>query len=79
MKMVSYWKNVKEIYNDNGYILISGRYNHEHVGKDIKYLDMHYIIYPSSRGVLSPLIIILSGLLLKSLEDKESLNKLFNS
>lgn len=69
--MISYWKNPKEIYKDDGLVLIIGRYDHKNQnnGGD-KALGVHWEDYPKSRGILSPCVIpeitrnaILSGLL----------------
>jgi hypothetical protein len=69
--MISYWKQPKEIYNDEGLVLITGWYDHmnENNGGD-KALGVHWGGYPKSRGILSPCVIpeatrnaILSGLL----------------
>ena len=71
MQMISYWKNSKEIYEDDGLVLIVGWYDHKNVnnGGD-KALGVHWGDYPQSRGILSPCVIpkgtrdaILSGLL----------------
>ena len=71
MQMISYWKQPKEIYDDNGLVLIIGRYDHKNQedGGD-KALGVHWGDYPQSRGILSPCVIpettrnaILSGLL----------------
>lgn len=70
--MISYWKQPKEIYQDDGLILIIGRYDHknqENGGE--KALGVHWHNdYPQSRGILSPCVIpeltrnvILAGLL----------------
>jgi hypothetical protein len=71
MQMISYWKNSKEIYVDDGLTLIIGCYDHKN--KDdggYKALGVHWGDYPQSRGILSPCVIpetsrnaILSGLL----------------
>ncbi len=69
--MISYWKNPKQIYNDEGLVLIIGHYDHKNQnnGGD-KALGVHWGDYPLSRNVLSPCVIpeatrnaILSGLL----------------
>ena len=71
MKMISYWKNHKEIHVDDGLELILGWYDHknENNGGD-KALGVHWGDYPQSRGILSPCVIpeetrnaMLSGLL----------------
>ena len=71
MQMISYWKNSKEIYVDDGLTLIVGWYDHKN--KDdggYKALGVHWGDYPSPYGILSPCVIpeasrnaILSGLL----------------
>ena len=69
--MISYWKNPKEIYNDDGLVLIIGHYDHKNQNNgDEKALGVHWGDYPLSRNVLSPCVIpeatrnaILSGLL----------------
>lgn len=69
--MISYWKKTKEIYNDCGFALIIGWYDHknENSGGE-KAFGAHWGEYPQSRGQLSPCVIpettrnvILSGLL----------------
>lgn len=69
--MISYWKHPREIYVDDGLVLIVGWYDHKNLnnGGD-KALGVHWGDYPQSRGVLSPCVIpeatrngILSGLL----------------
>jgi len=69
--MISYWKQPTEIYNDDGLVLIIGRYDHKNQrdGGD-KALGVHWGSYPKSHGVLSPCVIpeatrnaILAGLL----------------
>lgn len=74
MKMISYWKNPKEIHSDDGLVLIIGWYDHKHRNSGgSKTLGVHWRNYPQSRGVLSPCAIpeatrnaILSGLLHKA-------------
>ena len=71
MQMILYWKQPKEIFLDEGLVLIIGWYDHknqENGGE--KALGVHWGEYPQSRGVLSPCVIpkttrdaILSGLL----------------
>lgn len=71
MKMISYWKDSKEIYNDDGLVLIIGYYDHKNQRNGgVKALGVHWKTYPQSRTVLSPCVIpeetrsaILSGLL----------------
>ncbi|HCE46152.1 MAG TPA: hypothetical protein DET40_21620 [Lentisphaeria bacterium] len=71
MKMVSYWKEPREIYEDNGLVLIIGIYDHKNQGKDeFKALGVHWKDYPQSNNTLCPCVIpeetrnaILSGLL----------------
>jgi hypothetical protein len=47
--MISYWKNPKEFYNDDGLVLIVGHYDHknEHNGGE-KALGVHWGDYPQS-------------------------------
>jgi len=69
--MISYWKKTKEIYIDEGLVLIIGWYDHKNQNNGgNKALGVHWGDYPQSRGVLSPCVIpettrnaILSGLL----------------
>ena len=69
--MISYWKKTKEIYVDEGLVLIIGWYDHKNQNNGgNKALGVHWGDYPQSRGVLSPCVIpettrnaILSGLL----------------
>ena len=69
--MISYWKGTKEIYVDEGLVLIIGWYDHKNQNNGgNKALGVHWGDYPQSRGVLSPCVIpettrnaILSGLL----------------
>ncbi|MCX2686516.1 hypothetical protein OO306_13310 [Pseudomonas sp. DCB_AW] len=71
MKIISYWKNHKEIHVDNGLVLIIGWYDHKNKDNGgSKALGVHWGDYPHSRGILSPCVIpkatrsaILSGLL----------------
>ena len=69
--MISYWKDSKEFYIDDGLTLITGWYDHKNQnnGGD-KALGVHWGDYPQSRGILSPCVIpeitrnaMLSGLL----------------
>ena len=82
MQMISYWKNPKEIYVDDGFVLIIGRYDHknENDGGD-KALGVHWGDYPQSRGILSPCVIpkttrnaILSGLLHQAVSNNDATN-----
>ena len=84
--MISYWKNSKEIHDDDGMVLIIGWYDHknENNGGD-KALGVHWGTYPQSRGVLSPCVIpkstrdgILSGLLQQAVTngDRKQVDKL---
>jgi len=78
MQMISYWTEIEEIYNDEGLVLIIGRYNHKNekpIGD--KCLGVHWGDYPQSRGVLSPCVIpaatreaILAGLLHQAIINK---------
>ena len=71
MKMISYWKDVKEFYNDDGLVLITGYYDHKNANNGgHKSLGVHWGDYPQSRGILSPCVIptdtrnsMLSGLM----------------
>lgn len=72
MKMISYWKDTREIYRDDeGMIVIIGFYNHKHSQKeDKKCLGVHWGDFPTVRGVLAPTVIsenlknaILTGIL----------------
>lgn len=77
MKMVSYWKNTKEIYNDDGMVLIIGLYDHKNQhGSGEKCLGVHWGTYPQSHNILSPCVIpkqtrsaILSELLLQAVNN----------
>lgn len=52
--MISYWKNTKEVYFDDGLTLIIGWYDHKHMHNGgYKSLGIHWEIYPKSRGILS--------------------------
>lgn len=79
MNIISYWKNSKKIYEDDGLVLIIGWYDHknEHEGGG-KCLGVHWDNYPQSRGVLSPCVIpkktrdaMLSGLLHQAVVDSD--------
>lgn len=80
MQMISYWTDVKEIYNNEGFVLIIGKYNHKNENSTgEKCLGVHWGEYPQSRGVLSPCVIpseardaILAGLLYKAVIDKDT-------
>ena len=89
MQMISYWKNPKEFYNDDGLVLIVGYYDHknEHNGGE-KALGVHWGDYPQSRGILSPCVIpldtrnsMLSGLLHQATlnQDTEKINKIIEA
>ena len=75
MQMISYWKNHKEVYNDDGLRLIIGNYDHKNKNNGgEKALGVHWGDYPQSRGILSPCVIpketrnaMLSGLLHKAI------------
>ncbi|RLQ19674.1 hypothetical protein AYK60_06290 [Vibrio sp. SBT000027] len=77
MKMISYWKNIEEIHEDDGLVLIVGWYDHKHeYDGGQKSLGVHWGTYPQSRGILSPCVIpketsdaMLSGLLHKAVMD----------
>lgn len=78
--MISYWKDPKEIYVDDGLILIIGHYDHKNqYNGGEKALGIHWGEYPQSRGVLSPCVIpeatrnaVLSGLLHQSIMDGDT-------
>ncbi|EHP31048.1 hypothetical protein SMGD1_2526 [Sulfurimonas gotlandica GD1] len=89
MQMISYWKNPKEFYNDNGLVLIIGNYDHknEYNGGE-KALGVHWGDYPQSRGILSPCVIpkdtrnsMLSGLLHQATinQDEEKINNIIEA
>lgn len=73
--MISYWKNPKEVYDDDGLVLIIGWYDHKNMNNGgEKALGIHWRDYPQSRGILSPCVIpestrnaMLSGLLHQSI------------
>jgi len=73
--MISYWKNWREVYDDDGLVLIIGWYDHKNMNNGgEKSLGVHWGDYPQSRGVLSPCVIpestrnaMLSGLLHQSI------------
>lgn len=73
--MISYWKNSKEIYDDDGLTLIIGWYDHKNMHNGgVKALGVHWGDYPKSRGILSPCVVpestrnaMLSGLLHQSI------------
>lgn len=77
MKMISYWKDIEEIHQDDGLVLIIGWYDHKNqYNGGEKSLGVHWGTYPQSRGILSPCVIpketsdaILSGLLHKAVID----------
>ena len=79
MQMISYWKNPKEFYNDNGLVLIIGYYDHKNkYNGGEKALGVHWGDYPQSRGILSPCVIpkdtrnsMLSGLLHQATINKD--------
>lgn len=85
MKMVSYWTNTKDVYDDDGLVLIIGYYNHKNKSKKKKALGVHWGTYPQSHNVLSPCVIpektriaMLSGLLQQAAinKDKKQINDL---
>lgn len=89
MQMISYWKNPKKFYNDDGLVLIVGYYDHKnkHKGGE-KALGVHWGDYPQSRGMLSPCVIpqdtrnsMLSGLLHQATlnQDTEKINKIIEA
>lgn len=74
MKIISYWKDTRVVFVDEGLTFITGYYdyNNENNG-GVKSLGIHWENYPNSRGVLSPCVIpkntrntILSGLLYRA-------------
>ena len=80
MNMVSYWKNHKEIYVDDGLVLIIGHYDHKNKDNGgYKALGVHWGDYPKSHNILSPCVIpettrsaILSGLLHQAVLNKNT-------
>lgn len=80
--MISYWKQVKDVYIDDGMTLISGWYDHKNSQNGgVKALGIHWGDYPQSRGVLSPCVVpeatrtaILTGLLCQAVMKKEPVN-----
>lgn len=89
MKLISYWKNSKEFYNDDGLVLIVGYYDHknENDGGE-KALGVHWGDYPQSRGILSPCVIpkntrnsMLSGLLHQATinQDEDRINNIIEA
>jgi len=86
MQMISYWKNYKEFYNDNGLVLIIGNYDHKNENNGGgKALGVHWRNYPQSHGILSPCVIpkdtrnsMLSGLLYQAIinQDEEKINNI---
>jgi len=83
MQMISYWKNPKEIYIDDGLVLIIGWYDHKNqYNGGEKALGVHWGDYPQSRGILSPCVIpkttrnaILSGLLHQAVLENDSVKR----
>ena len=79
MKMISYWKRSKEIYTDDGLVLIIGWYDHKNKNNGgNKALGVHWGAYPQSRGILSPCVIpettrnaTLSGLLHQAVSNND--------
>jgi len=75
--MISYWKNPKQIYVDEGLVLIIGWYDHMNQNNGgNKALGVHWDGFPASRGILSPCVIpeatrnaIFSGLLHQAVSD----------
>jgi hypothetical protein len=73
--MISYWKQPKTIFEDEGLVFIIGWYDHKNQNDGgEKALGVHWKSYPQSRGVLSPCVIpestrnaILSGLLYQAI------------
>ena len=88
MKIVSYWNDVKEIYHDDEFVLITGTYNHKHQYSPKRNLGVHWRTYPKSHNILSPCVIpektrnaILSGLLHQATIEgnTEDISKLINA
>ncbi len=89
MKLISYWKNSKEFYNDDGLVLIVGYYDHKNQNDGgEKALGVHWGDYPQSRGILSPCVIpkntrnsMLSGLLHQATinQDEDRINKIIEA
>ena len=77
--MISYWKDINEIYIDDGLTLITGWYDHKNKNNGgEKALGVHWGDYPQSRGILSPCVIpeetrnaMLSGLLHQAVSKKD--------
>ena len=77
--MISYWKLPKEVYIDDGMVLIIGKYDHKNSNNGgEKALGLHWGDYPQSRGILSPCVVpevtrnaILSGLLTQSIAQND--------
>ena len=80
MRMVSYWKDTKEFFEDDGLVFIIGRYDHKNQNNGgNKALGVHWGDYPQSNGVLCPCVIpeitrnaILSGLLHQGVTKNET-------
>ncbi|SFV64698.1 hypothetical protein MNB_SM-5-1159 [hydrothermal vent metagenome] len=89
MQMISYWKDYKEFYNDDGLVLIVGYYDHKNENNGGKRaLGVHWGNYPQSRGILSPCVIpedtrnaMLSGLLHHATikQDEEKINNIIKA
>ena len=81
MKMISYWKDIHVIHEDDGLILIVGYYDHKNQNDGgERSLGIHWGNYPQSRGILSPCVIpkntcdaMLSGLLHRSVVENDKL------
>ena len=78
--MVSYWKNIQEVYTKDGFTIICGDYE----GRE-KTVGVHWPDYPNSRGYLTPCVIpkhisnpMIEGLIVQSINmvDDERLKKL---
>ncbi|MFW2578428.1 hypothetical protein [Aliarcobacter butzleri] len=79
LKLVSYWKETKEIYKEDEFTLIIGFYNHKNNETDEKALGVHWGNYPTSHNILTPCripketgIAMLSGLLQKAAINKNT-------
>lgn len=58
MKMISYWKDHDVIYTDEeGQVIIIGWYDHFNQNDPRKALGIHWQDYPTSRGVLAPVVL----------------------
>ena len=75
--MISYWQDTQEICEDDGLVLIFGRYNHKNrSASGTKSLGVYWDNFPFVNNKLSPCVIpkdtrnaILSGLLHKAVAE----------